>query len=266
MRKILAIFPGKIGDAIYATSSIRLLAQRNPDAEIHWVYGTPGLNQLVNGLLMDSDLPVAKYIPAPCPYNYEGIHGVEWRDRDWDKIMPGYDAYYNLSIGSYPESGCHLVEWIARQAGLIKRGERLPSPFLKLKNEWKRGERTILVHPWVQPVERQCPLLMSLKGQYRGYQVCSIGHKKEPMVPGTIDMRGIPYDQYIAGLRSTSLVVGVASSSAVLGAVLDAPTIMVHNISDPYNAGVSRFGKRFLDLSRPSFYDIEQAINELLDL
>lgn len=263
--KIAVLFPGKVGDALFATSSIRYIAEKNPGAEIHWLYGAPGLTDFVTKCLVNTDLPVTQYIPYEIPYLHVGIHGKDWRTMDWSSVMPGYDAYYNLSIGTFPEPGCHLIEWIARGGGLIKRGDLLPVSYLKFKHPPIGRERNeILVNPWIPPVERQWKELMKLKPEYRGYRVCSIGHPDDPMVPGTRDLRGIDYLDYIDHLRTARLVIGLCSSSVVLAAAFAVPAIMIHNISNPLNAGISRFGPLKFDLCKPPIYTIEETLNESL--
>ena len=185
---------------------------------------------------------------------------------DWKSILPGYDAYYNLSIGSFPDRGCHLIEWIAKMGGLITEGT-LPNPYLNFLHAPPVFDETgILVHPWVPFVERQWWELMNLKSSYCGHKVYSIGCLDERMVPNTEDLRGIDFLLYIDRIRTARLVVGLCSFPVALAASLGVPAIMVHRITDPQNAGIQRFGPQKLDLVRPRVYNVESAINELLGM
>jgi hypothetical protein len=266
--KILVVFPGKIGDAMFATASIRHLATKNPGAEIHWVYGTPMLTEFVTKCLANTDLPVAKYIPYECPYTYGEIYGWQWGMIDWKDKFPGYDAYYNLSVTKFPEPGCHLIEWIARGGGLIQRGEHLPNPHFTFKEPPRhQAGDLILVHPWIPAPERQHKWMMYLNPEYKGCKAATVGLPEEPLVPKTKDLRGIDYDTYIDYLRTAKLVVGLCSSSAALAAAFGTPTIMVHNIDITVAAGgAARFGQGSIDLRRPFIYDIDRSINALLSL
>ena len=262
--------PGKIGDALFATSSVRhikkIWSAKEKDVEIDWVYG-PDLIDFVPKCLMHTDLPVSRYIPYEHHHVRHVVDGAGWKTMDWHIEMPGYDLYYNLTLDTCPEPGCHLVEWIARGEGLIEPGQMLPNPFLSFKHPPKFSAKDkILVHPWIPFPERQWQELMSLRSEYGGYKVCNIGLLNEPAVPGAEDLGGTPYEVYIDFLRTAKLVVGVCSSSVVLAASFGTPSLMVHNITSPLNAGVSRFGPKMFDLCRPKLYDIEHTIHELLSM
>jgi len=260
--KIAVIFPGKIGDALFASFSVRHLSNKYPGAEIDWVYGTPGLTDFVTHCLSQTDLPVAHYIPHEYHDNY-----MDWKTMDWKSVLPGYDQYYNLTITAYPEPHMHLVEWIALGGGVIGRGEKLPNPTLNLSGAPRNlGQDKILVHPWIPPIERQWKWMMFLNPTYGGLQTYSIGHPTEEVAPKAVDLRGMPYIDYLDHLRSARVVVGVCSSSVAIAAALGTPTIMVHNITHPNNGGISRFGRHCVDLSKPFVYDIDRAINELLSV
>lgn len=261
--KILAVFPGKIGDALFFSYTIRYYKAMYPDAEIDWVYGSPTIDDFIK-FMATTDLPVNKYIPYR--YGYKDDF-KEWAATDWSSVFPGYDKYLNATLGEAAQM--HLIEWIPFRSNVIKLkpGELLPNPPLIVKEPSKgSGKDKILVHPWIPFPERQCKWLMYLYPQYRDYKVHSIGLKDEPMVPNTVDFRGKPYSDYIDLIRSARLVVGLASSWVALAGALGVPSIMVHAISRPGQCGISRFGPQRIDMVRPFIYDIEGVINELLSL
>jgi hypothetical protein len=264
--RIAVFFPGKIGDALFASSSIRYLATKHPHASIDWIYGSPMLTEFVTKCLKHTDLPVTNYIPHDCPYTQGQICGWEWGKINWESVFPDYDAYYNLSLRSYPEPGCHLIEWIGVGGGLIRREERLPNPALIFKSPpSQEAKDKVLVHAWIPAVERQSKSLAYLKPTYAGHQLHSIGHPDENMVPNTLDLRGMDYGDYIDHLRSARLVVGVCSASVALAAALGTPAIMVHNVTRPDNGGIARFGEHAIDLVKPFVYDIDRAIENALE-
>jgi hypothetical protein len=261
--KIAFMFPGKIGDALFASYSIRHYKAKYPDAVIDWVYGTPMLDEFV-AFLKTTDLPVDTYIPHR--YGYKDDY-KEWAVMDWKSIYPGYDLYLNATLGEAAQR--HLVEWIPSRSKVIelKSDETLPTPPLLVKSP-SRGTGTgkILVHPWIPYPERHCKWLLYLRPHYGDYEVHSIGLKTEEMVAGTVDARGKSYEEYTDMIRDARLVIGVASSWVALAAAMGTPSLMAHNITHPRQCGVSRFGPYCLDMVKPFIYDIEKVMNELLSM
>lgn len=259
--KILFVFPGKIGDALFSSFTIRHFKALHPDATIHWVYGTPMLDDIVT-FLKTTDLPVDEYIPYR--YGYKDDF-KEWKAMDWKAAFPGYDLYLNTTLGEAAQR--HLIEWIPCRAKVLDLAPNrlLSTPLLRVNSPSSgRGAGKILVHPWIPFPERQCKWMGYLNPHYGPFDVHSIGLENEAMVPGSVDLRKLTYAEKADMIRDAQLVVGVASSWVTLAAMLGRPSIMVHNITRPNQCGISRFSSHCIDLVQPFLYTIEEKMNELL--
>ena len=254
------ILPGRIGDALFATATVRALAKSDAPTLIDWVYDAE-YRQFFEWLAT-TDLPVRCYIGIKDPAEQSHlIFRRDWGLRStygWLKHLPAHNGIYNATLTRLTPRTSHIAKTIARRCGL---DEKVTLDFHLTTKESVTNGGYLLVHSGASDPARHVPELLSIAWP-KGTRATT--YRDEP-VPDNVERVACPlFTDLVWQVAHAGAVVGTSSSVTVLAAMLGKPTLCVHRegVTDQ-SAGVSIIGPHAVDVL--GGYDAKQIHQLVVD-
>lgn len=271
--KLLFVFPGKMGDCVFALPTMLAAAaeaerRAGRPVDVVWLtrpYTAPILPVLSAGLGRFGDRIEVRTFegnpktpPRAAPgATCDDVYGMDWGDwpiDEWLRLSPGCHGGVNASIRTAPRGETHLSLHVFRGAGVpgAPRHVQLDRRRIaQLAPDVPEGR--IVWQPTCSEPER-----------------CAIDACYAELPPGTVVVRGPddvglpesmirrlgfeewvgePVERVAALVAKARLVVGCASLWPLLAAASGVPAVMVHLATTPEQCGITPYGG--LDLVNP---------------
>lgn len=247
MKKILFIFPGKIGDTIFALPAIEYLRkQNNNNVEITWL-GTEYIKNIIEFYINYTNIKIDKFIIDDksnkdyCSSNFD-----IWLNTKWERLYPGYDEYYNSTMSSVYFTNCvtyprnaeyakHCIEYIFYINDFCLKNIEIP--YLQLnsidKNIIDKYKYDIVIESssfgdtLMRNFSRINSIIENL--DFKNKNVLNIGYEKN-------NTQHSKYQSFLDGnffevfsiLNNCKFFVGINSCFTLFSAILRKPTITLH--------------------------------------
>lgn len=118
----------------------------------------------------------------------------------------------------------------------------------------------IVIHPASRHSWKNIPAISSLDWRQFGLPLITVGGAGEPLIPGSLDLRGRDFLEVARALAGARLIVAIHSSISCLSLYLHRPTLVCAPADDP---GYVRFGAlkpQMVDLVQPSERELQEAV------
>jgi len=225
--RILIKLTKNLGDTLHVTPIARHYKTVYPNCKIAFIVGSAYFNVHEHNEDFDMIMPINSSISGQdriklgnfmmkeitgidkilCP----AIHpfGEVWKSHTWSYPQISHQYFHNAEI---------------RPPGSIRGGGKLHAPITEedraFANNFVNGQKCIALeyHSYSHPVGWRVDKFKKFSDMAKrmGYHCISFAGKKEGIVPGTVDGRGIPWRQTIAILSLCDFMVGVGSGITML--------------------------------------------------
>lgn len=253
--KILIIFPGKIGDALFMLPTIKAIRRKYPQAEIIWAYHKT-IDPLISEFVTQGHKIADQYFQIDVPLNLTpGVWGTEWSFPEFEKkileivrqqVEGRINLIYNLTL-TETDWTRHTVEDFGKKAGVVVDNK----DFLLEKNKDNPDGNILLFQDasfgFIDP------------RSFFDYEIKAIKERFGSIL--TIIDKMINFHDLCNMIRESLLVIGASTGGTVIAAALGKPTITVHKMSRPDKCGIS-IVENGIDLLKPEKDVLIDAITE----
>jgi len=263
---LLFVFPGQMGDALFALPTLLAAATQakaHGIERVTWLlrpYTAPvapvidaGLAPLRGRLrfeVLDGDPGIPPSRASRRPEDPAAPMARDWGDwsaEDWLREFPEHDACVNASMREAPRGERHLTRHIALSAGLDAWPWQVQLERRAVAGLWPDApEGAVVFQPTCSEPEKTPMDLVYARLPAGTIVVRAPG---DPGLPRELIRRygyeewvGEPLERVAATVAKARLVVGVASLLPALAAHLLMPAVMVHRITTPEQCGITPWG------------------------